>query len=223
VSIAASFFFCIKTPPKPVTDNPVSQDSANGARFGNIMDAFAVRDIRLDRPHIRYRASFMSAMAEFQTDSDKSAWVYLGDDEPHDTPAKDFEAYVLRLRSMETTAPSNFVKSTCYWAMYKDEVIGRIAIRHELNNFLCTIGGHIGYIVRPSFRKMGVASEMLRQLLETDQARAIKRLLLTCDEDNAASERTIIKNGGAFECLVNNGDKPKKKRFWIDLSENRNG
>jgi hypothetical protein len=29
----------------PHSDNPVSQDSANGARFGNIMDAFAVRDI----------------------------------------------------------------------------------------------------------------------------------------------------------------------------------
>jgi len=64
---------------------------------------------------------------------------------------------------------------------------------------------------------MGVASEMLRQLLETARAKSIRRLLITCDEDNVASERTIVKNGGAFESIVRNGDKPKKKRFWIDL------
>ncbi len=181
------------------------------------MNTSAVREIRLERPHIRYQASYLSAMAEFQTDSEKSAWIYLGEDEPHDTPAKDFASYVARLRSMEATASPNFVRSTCYWAIYRDEVIGRIAIRHELNDFLRTIGGHMGYIVRPSFRNMGVASEMLRQLLETARAKSIRRLLITCDEDNVASERTIVKNGGAFESIVRNGDKPKKKRFWIDL------
>lgn len=178
---------------------------------------FEVRNIRLERPNLRYQASFLSAMAEFQSDSEKSAWIYLGEDEPHDTPAKDFRSYVARLRSVEAVAPPNFVRSTCYWAIYRDDVIGRIAIRHELNDFLRTIGGHIGFIVRPSFRKMGVASEMLRQLLETDRAKSIKKLLITCDEDNVASERAIVKNGGAFECIVPNGDKPKKKRFWINL------
>jgi predicted acetyltransferase len=187
------------------------------------MSTFEVHNLRLERPNIRYQASYLSAMAEFQSDSEKSAWIYLGEDESHDTPAKDFASYVARLRSMEATAPANFVRSTCYWAIYRGEVIGRIAIRHELNDFLRTIGGHIGFIVRPSFRKMGVASEMLRQLLETDRAKSIKKLLITCDEDNVASERTIVKNGGAFECIVPNGDKPKKKRFWIDLRRNCSG
>jgi predicted acetyltransferase len=104
----------------------------------------------------------------------------------------------------------------------KDEMIGRIAIRHELNDFLRRIGGHVGFIVRPSFRKMGVASEMLRQLLETAQAKEIQKILITCDETNVASEKAIIKNGGVFEGLVTNGEKPRKKRFWIDLTENLN-
>jgi predicted acetyltransferase len=72
-------------------------------------------------------------MAEFQSDSEKSAWIYLGEDESHDTPAKDFASYVARLRSMEATAPANFVRSTCYWAIYRGEVIGRIAAR--VNDF----------------------------------------------------------------------------------------
>lgn len=186
------------------------------------MGAFAVRKIQLELPHTRHQVSFLSAMAEFQSDSEKSAWIYLGDDEPRDTPAKDFQAYVSKLRLMETMAPPKFVKGTCYWAIYDDQVVGRIAIRHELNDFLRVIGGHIGFIVRPSFRKMGVASEMLRQLLQTDRARAIKKLLITCDDGNVASEKTITRNGGVFESSAVDNEGKLKKRFWINLPDTRN-
>jgi predicted acetyltransferase len=60
---------------------------------------------------------------------------------------------------------------------------------------------------------------MLRQALKTDQAKSIGRLLLTCDADNVASEKTIIKNGGIFESIVLNGNATAKKRFWIDLTK----
>lgn len=35
--------------------------------------------------------------------------------------------------------------------MVNDEIVGRSAVRHELNEFLATIGGHIGYAVLPRF------------------------------------------------------------------------
>jgi GrpB-like predicted nucleotidyltransferase (UPF0157 family)/predicted acetyltransferase len=182
------------------------------------MKTFSVHDLRLERPDSKYKDSYLAAMAELQTEFEKTAWVYLGKDEPHDTPAKDFETYVLRLRSMETEPLPNFVKTNCYWSIYKDDVVGRIAIRGELNEDLSRVGGHIGYIVRPSFRQMGVATEMLRQILETEQARAIGKVLLTCREDNIASEKTITRNGGVLESIVPDGAIPNKKRFWIDLS-----
>lgn len=187
------------------------------------MKKFEVNEIRLEPPQVRFKESYLVAMAEFQTGAERTAWVYLGQDEPHDTPLRNFDEYVLRLRSAQTEALPNFVENTCYWAIYRDELIGRIAIRHELNDYLRRIGGHIGFIVRPSFRQMGVASEMLRQILQTDRARAIKKILITRDEDNLASEKAIIKNGGVFEGIVANGENPKKKRFWINLPENRNG
>lgn len=212
-----------------VIDNLVSRDlrydhSRHKSRGRTrAMGDFAARKITLERPDVRYKASYLAGLEELGIDAEKSAWVYLGDNEPLDTPAKDFETYVARLRSTEIQALPHFVKTTCYWAIYNDEMIGRIAIRHDLNDFLRTIGGHIGYIVRPSFRRMGVATEMLRQILRTDQAKSIQKILITCDENNLASERTIIKNGGIFESVIPNGDKARKKRFWIDLSIHRSG
>jgi predicted acetyltransferase len=36
-----------------------------------------------------------------------------------------------------------------------DTIVGRISVRHELNEFLATVGGHVGYVVVPSERKKG--------------------------------------------------------------------
>jgi len=137
-----------------------------------------------------------------------------------DLPERDFESYVAALLERETNPPKGFVKDTVYWASCQSEVVGRIAIRHDLNDFLKKIGGHIGYIVRPSWRGKGLATEMLRQLLLTDRAISIGKLLLTCDETNLASERTLLKNGAVFTNFLEMGEnKPRKKHFWITLSK----
>jgi predicted acetyltransferase len=108
------------------------------------------------------------------------------------------------------------VRDTVYWAIHADEIVGRISLRHELNDFLAKAGGHIGYIVRPSWRGQGVATDMLRQVLKTERAKSIGKLLLTCDDDNAASKRTIIKNGGVLESALDVAPgESKTRRFWI--------
>lgn len=174
--------------------------------------------IMLIRPDRAYRRSFLKAFREIDTDAERRAWAYLPKDAPLEAVEDDFEGYVAGLLARETVAPEGFVCDTVYWGLLDAEIVGRIAVRHTLNDFLERLGGHIGYIVRPSHRGKGLAAEMLRQVLNTEKARAIGRLLVTCDEENIASEKTIVKNGGVFESVIDNEPGfPRKKRFWIDL------
>lgn len=94
-------------------------------------------------------------------------------------------------------------------------------IRHELNDFLLRIGGHIGYTVVPEFRRRGYATEMLRQSLAIARQRfELTRVLVTCDDNNVGSMRTIEKNGGVLENVVTGPDlDTPKRRYWIDTSD----
>ena len=60
---------------------------------------------------------------------------------------------------------------------------------------------------------------MLRQILLKDRAKSIGKLLITCDEGNRASEKTILKNGGIFETTIDVAPgHPRKSRYWITLT-----
>jgi len=104
------------------------------------------------------------------------------------------------------------VHSDAFWITDPaDTVIGFIAVRHTLGNeFLRTQGGHIGYSIRPSRRRQGHASRALGLALDRARRLGLDRVLVTCDEANAASARTIESQGGVFEC-VSEG----KRRYWI--------
>ena len=96
------------------------------------------------------------------------------------------------------------------------EVVGRTSIRHELNDYLAALGGHIGYAVRPAYRGRGHAREILRQSLVIARAEGVGRVLVTCDDDNIASRRTIERLGGVLDDVrAGSPDAPLKRRYWI--------
>jgi predicted acetyltransferase len=67
------------------------------------------------------------------------------------------------------------------WYVERLEFIGRLTIRYRLTAALRQVGGHIGYDVRPTARRQGHATEMLKQGLPFAAALLFDPALLTCD------------------------------------------
>ena len=124
----------------------------------------------------------------------------------------------LKKRSSEATVPEGLVPSSTYIGVREKDnyIVGMIDIRHYLNDFLKQFGGNIGYSVRKSERNKGYAKQMLKLALEKCKDLKMKKVLITCDEDNIASEKVILSAGAKFED-IRSADGENKKRFWIDL------
>ena len=111
------------------------------------------------------------------------------------------------------------VPSDMYLAVRESDnrIVGIIDLRHHINHpILGTWAGHCGYSVRPSERGHGYAKEMLRLNIQNAKALGIDKMLVTCNADNTASEKTIIANGGVFEKNID-VDGTIMKRYWITV------
>jgi predicted acetyltransferase len=80
-----------------------------------------------------------------------------------------------------------------------DKIVGMIAVRLALTDFLQKEGGHIGYCVRPSERGKGYATRMLSHALSFSNAIGLRDIVISCDKTNTASARVIQKCGGILD------------------------
>ena len=96
-------------------------------------------------------------------------------------------------------------------------LLGAINIRHYLNDYLLNYGGHIGDGIRPSERRKGYATEMIRLALYECKKLGIDRVLMVCNKSNVASAKTIIKNGGVLENEFTDDNGKTLQRYWIEI------
>ena len=112
--------------------------------------------------------------------------------------------------------PLGFVPCSYYVGVLEDRIVGRIFIRHELNDFLDRIGRHLGYCLVPRFRRQGIATQMLEMSLPICAELGLDKILVTCDVDNIASRKVIEKCGGIFEGISNEPEiEIQKRKYWI--------
>jgi len=118
----------------------------------------------------------------------------------------------------EETVRDGLVTATTYMAVSINDgrLIGMIDVRHRLNDYLLSFGGHIGYSIRKSERKQGYATEMLALALTECVKLDIKKVLITCDKNNVASAKTITNNDGKLENEIVEGNGITQ-RYWITL------
>ena len=99
-----------------------------------------------------------------------------------------------------------------------NKIVGMVNIRHRTNDYLFVKGGYIGYSVRPTERRKGYATEILRMGLVELKNMGIEKVLLTCDQDNIGSVKTIKNNGGELENELLDVETGKMiQRYWIKL------
>ena len=164
----------------------------------------------LRRLRLSDEADVRSAIEEFAAEG--GTWSYRHRD---DLPWPDYVALVHGWEDGRDL-PEGFVAHADLVADVGGRVVGRSSIRFELNDFLRSLGGHIGYAVRPAFRRRGYATEILRQSVELARRRGISPALVTCDDGNDASRRVIEANGGELEDIVlGEPGQPRKRRYWV--------
>lgn len=173
--------------------------------------------LKLVDPAISLHESWVEAKGEWPDGHQDGSGIRPGD--RFETTGH-FEAWIQRLTMRDDPAmlfDGVQVNTSRFWIVEDGSYLGAIELRHVLTPVMFEAVGHVGYNIRPTARGRGIASWALKAVLPHAHSIGLPRVLLTCDEQNLPSARTIEKNGGVLED-VRSTELGVKRRYWIDLS-----
>lgn len=170
--------------------------------------------LKLVKLEEKYREQLFEMMDEWSNSGEKII--------PYAIRKVDYHNFDLYRESIEVKEETkNSVPDSTYFALdiERNIFVGAVNIRHYLNNQLLKNGGHIGDGVRPSERRKGYATEMIRLALAECKKIGIDRVLMVCYKDNIGSRKSIINNGGVLENEIPAEDGKIDQRYWISLKK----
>jgi len=159
------------------------------------------------RPNETYIETFKEALVEFEKE---------GRNEMFGTAT--MKEYMKKCRKDTVgDVEEGRVPATMFWLMDDERLVGRVHIRHRLNDRLRHVGGHIGYAIRPSERKKGYGSMAMEKGIAFAKKLGLEKVMITANVTNEASNRIIKKFGGVLD---GTGEKDGEtfNRYWIDIS-----
>lgn len=167
--------------------------------------------LRLIRPTIKYKESYIAAEKEFAREEKKKSSEV-------EKLNKNFKKVVARELGYAKgkRLQKNWVPASVYWLVDGKEYIGVTTIRHRLTPALRKEGGHIGYGIRPSKRKRGYGTKILALALRKVKKMGIKNVLVTCDDDNLGSWKIIEANGGILKNKITIKSR-EVRRYYIEV------
>lgn len=167
--------------------------------------------LRLVKPSLKYKQSFIAGQKEFQREG-RITQAQLA------SLLKDFSLYLKKAHDYERglNLPKGYVPASYYWLVDGSRFVGEVSLRHRLNLALQTMGGHIGYAIRPSERKKGYGKKILALSLRKAKRWGIKRALVTCNDTNVGSLKIIEANGGVLQNKIRY-QGILKRRYWITI------
>jgi len=113
-------------------------------------------------------------------------------------PTMKYEQWLEKLKNDEEGKNLEWGISETYILEEKNRVLGMLNIRYTLNNTMAEIYGHIGYGIRPTERRKGMATYMLKEALVKCKQKGMSEVILGCYENNIGSQKTIVNNGGTL-------------------------
>ena len=150
-------------------------------------------------PDVRLRESWAEAVAEFGDEvmHGSGLWDFVPLD-VSESGCAEVVAHLLSRGDPSVRMPDGIVHSDYFWIADDSGFVGYLALRHALTPFLL---------------EQGHASRALALAFPRAAELGLERVLVTCDEDNEASRRTIERNGGVYE-----DSRKGKRRYWIDVA-----
>jgi predicted acetyltransferase len=156
-------------------------------------------------------AAFLSGLSEWE--GEDLSWYTLDW-----TPGMSYAESLAKLRdgARGIGLPDGYVPATMLYGFVGAAIVGRVQIRHALNESLRRRGGHVGYAVAPRHRRRGYAVEMVRQALPVCATLGLADVMITCADDNEPSWRIVEKLGGRLEDKVRDDvEEELVRRYWL--------